>query len=137
LSGNSRNGWTKLVLAVAIAVYLIYFAAAAYTFENLPPIPDKVETFDGELLFTGKDIVDGKHLVQRYGLQDYGSILGFGGYFGVDYTAYSLKFIKDNINTSRDNLVTIVDDNGETVFKVDQGIAAAYNDLQLLQESMD
>ena len=129
MSGNGRNGWAKLVLAVAIAVYLIYFAAAAYTFENLPPVPDQVETLDGKVLFTGKDIVDGKHLVQRYGLQDYGSILGFGGYFGVDYTAYSLKFIKDDINTSKDKLVSITSENGKTIFKVDPGIAKAYNDI--------
>ena len=58
-------------------MYLVYFAATAYTFENLPPVPDLVETLEGKVLSTEKDIIDGKHLVQRYGLQDYGGILGY------------------------------------------------------------
>ena len=92
----ARNGYTRLVLAAAILVYLVYAVMAAYTFANLPPLPEKVVVKDtGETLFTKQDIVEGKWLVQRYGLQDYGSFLGFGGYFGMDYTAYTLKILRD------------------------------------------
>ncbi|ALL01353.1 putative nitric oxide reductase, cytochrome b subunit [Pyrodictium delaneyi] len=90
-----KNGFTKLVLVAAILVYIVYGVMAFYTFQNLPPIPDKVVTETGELLFTGQDVVDGKVLVQRYGLQDYGSFLGFGGYFGMDYTAYTLHILAE------------------------------------------
>ncbi|MCE4611987.1 MAG: nitric-oxide reductase large subunit [Desulfurococcales archaeon] len=88
-----NNNWSRLVLAMSIIVYIFYFAAAAYTFLNLPPIPDKVVTEDGRLLFTADDIVEGKYLSQKYGLYDYGAFLGFGGYFGPDYTAYTLEII--------------------------------------------
>ncbi|BES81615.1 nitric-oxide reductase large subunit [Pyrodictium abyssi] len=90
-----KNGLTKLVLAVAILVYVVYGVMAFYTFQNLPPVPDKVVTSTGETLFTGQDIVEGKALVQHYGLQDYGSFLGFGGYFGMDYTAYTLHILAE------------------------------------------
>lgn len=130
MAGNGRNGWAKLVLTVAIAVYLIYFAAAAYTFQNLPPIPDRVVTTNGDILFTGQDIVEGKHLVQRYGLQDYGSILGFRGYFGVDYTAYSLKFIKNHVgDSSPEELVSISKSDNGIDYTVDPRIGQAYGDI--------
>ena len=40
-------------------------------------------------------------MAQKYGLLDYGSFLGFGGYFGIDYTAYNLKFYVDKIKELR------------------------------------
>ena len=127
VASNGRNGWTLLVLATAILVYVIYFAAAAYTFQHLPPLPDKVQTDDGTVLFTKEDIIEGKRIVQRYGIQDYGSLLGFGGYFGIDYTAYGLKFIKDeadSMGVSKDNIVEISPDG--KLFVVNKSVANAY-----------
>ncbi|MCE4625390.1 MAG: cbb3-type cytochrome c oxidase subunit I [Desulfurococcales archaeon] len=127
MASNGRNGWTLLVLATAILVYVIYFAAAAYTFQHLPPLPDKVQTDDGTVLFTKEDIIEGKRIVQRYGIQDYGSLLGFGGYFGIDYTAYGLKFIKDeadSMGVSKDNIVEISPDG--KLFVVNKSVAYAY-----------
>jgi len=85
--------WGTLVLIAAILVYLVYFAMAYYTFTHMPPIPEKVVTRDGRILFTGDDVKEGKVLAQRYGILDYGSFLGFGGYFGIDYTAYTLAIL--------------------------------------------
>jgi len=135
MAGNGNNGWARLVLAAAILVYVVYFAAAYYTFVNLPPIPEQVVTTDGEVLFTKQDIIEGKYLVQKYGIQDYGSILGFGGYFGMDYTAYTLKFIQMEVEqaklaaptpqpASEAGLIQISEDG--TVFTVSPEVAAAY-----------
>ncbi len=130
-SNNKGNGWARLVLVAAIVVYILYFAGALYTFNSLPPLPDRVETLNGTLLFTKQDIVEGKKLVQRYGLQDYGSFLGFGGYFGVDYTAYTAEMIKesaDHMNTTVNPAsVSIVENNGKTVFKVGPAVEEGYN----------
>ena len=52
-------------------------------------------TKSGQLLFTAQDVIEGKVLAQKYGFLDYGSFLGFGGYFGIDYTAYTMKFYVD------------------------------------------
>lgn len=90
-----ENEFTRLILVAAILVYIVYGVMAFYTFQNLPPILDKAVTETGELLFTSQDVVEGKVLVQRYGLQDYGSFLGFGGYFGMDYTAYTLHILAE------------------------------------------
>ena len=122
---KNGNGWSTLVLAAAILVYIVYFAGAAYTFQNLPPIPDEVRGPSG-VLFTKSDIVEGKALVQRYGLQDYGSILGFGGYMGMDYTAYMLKFIEEAQSESGEASVEQAD-NGR-VFIVSGAVETGYRD---------
>ena len=136
--GKASNGWALLVLAAAVMVYVVYFAAAAYTFKHLPPLPDKVVSENGTVLFTRDDIVEGKWVVQRYGLQDYGSFLGFGGYFGMDYTAYMTKMVADEakslglqpagaeegVDASR--LVRVERRGGETVFVVGDAVARAY-----------
>ncbi len=70
---------------------------APYTFATAPPIPDSVKTEGGMTLFTGDDVVQGKYLFQRYGLMDYGSVEGMGGYFGIDFTSYTLQVAADSI----------------------------------------
>jgi nitric oxide reductase subunit B len=60
-----RNGWTYLVAGVTVLVYIIYIAMAVWTFYNLPPIPDKVVTKSGRLLFTAEGVI-GKILAQKY-----------------------------------------------------------------------
>lgn len=92
-----KNGWTLLVMSVTVLVYVVYLAMAVWTFYNMPPIPERVETKSGALLFTGQDVVEGKVLAQKYGLLDYGSFLGFGGYFGIDYVAYTMKLYVDKV----------------------------------------
>lgn len=61
-----------------------------YTFTHLPPIPNEIVTTNGKVLFTKEQIIQGKYLFQKYGLMDYGSVLGFGGYFGIDFTSYTI-----------------------------------------------
>jgi nitric oxide reductase subunit B len=89
------RSWVYGVLVATVFVYAAYLIGAYYTITHLPPIPSEVVTDSGKLLFTEIDIKEGKYLLQKYGLQDYGSVLGFGGYFGVDYTSYMVKFISE------------------------------------------
>ncbi len=131
MPGNN-NGWALLVLVATIAVYAVYFAGAWYTFTNLPPLPVEVRSVDGELLFTYNDIVEGKRLVQRYGLQDYGSILGFGGYFGMDYTSYVAKIIADRVGEGleagavEDWVVRVEETDAGKVFVLSRAASEAY-----------
>ncbi|MEM0173542.1 MAG: nitric-oxide reductase large subunit [Sulfolobaceae archaeon] len=92
------NIWPNMVLIATIIVYLVYFALAFYTLTHLPPIPTAVVTDKGDVILTGEEVVQGKILMQKYGLFDYGSFWGFGGYMGVDFTALALKIINDSIN---------------------------------------
>lgn len=84
-------------MAATIFVYVVYIALAWYTLSHLPPIPSEVVTQSGQVLFTGQDVVQGKVLMQKYGLFDYGSFWGFGGYMGPEYTAVALQFINASI----------------------------------------
>nr|WP_245522471.1 nitric-oxide reductase large subunit [Vulcanisaeta distributa] len=80
---------------VTILVYVAYGIMAWYTFTHLPPIPAAVVTENGTVLFTYNDVVMGKYYFQKYGLMDYGSILGMGSYFGIDFTSYTLRIYED------------------------------------------
>ncbi|AGJ62028.1 nitric oxide reductase [Saccharolobus islandicus] len=85
--------WSNLVLVATVLVYVVYIALAGYTLTHLPPVPSVVETENGTVLFTGGEVISGKVLMQKYGLFDYGSFWGFGGYYGTDFTALALKVI--------------------------------------------
>jgi nitric oxide reductase subunit B len=52
-----------------------------------PPIPSKVTTTDGQLLFTGETIRDGQNVWQSTGGQEIGTIWGHGAYVAPDWSA--------------------------------------------------
>lgn len=76
-------------LVMGILVYRTYTAAM--------PMPDKVVTESGQVLFTGDDITRGQELYQARGLMQYGSVLGHGAYLGPDYTADYLRMATDDV----------------------------------------
>ncbi|HEX6139799.1 MAG TPA: cbb3-type cytochrome c oxidase subunit I [Candidatus Limnocylindria bacterium] len=82
--------WTLFgVVLVALAI-LVYGTVAVY--RDQPPIPDRVVTTDGEVLYTAADIRAGKELFQREDLMDFGSLYGNGAYFGPDWnTDYLIR----------------------------------------------
>jgi nitric oxide reductase subunit B len=93
---NGKSIWPTVVLVVTILVYAVYGLMTYYTFTHLPPIPYEVITPNGTVLFTREEVIEGKYLFQKYGLMDYGSILGMGGYFGIDFTSYTLRILEDS-----------------------------------------
>src|SRR4029450_11170634 len=54
---------------------------------NAPPIPAKVITTDGRLLFTGDTLPDGQNVWQSTGGQEIGTIWGHGAYVAPDWSA--------------------------------------------------
>src|ERR1051325_1962683 len=54
---------------------------------NGPPIPAKVVTTDGTILFTGETIRDGQNVWQSTGGQEIGTIWGHGAYVAPDWSA--------------------------------------------------
>jgi nitric oxide reductase subunit B len=70
---------------------VVSFAVLGYygyeIYHKAPPIPDKVVTSDGTVLFTGQDIRDGQNVWQSIGGQELGSIWGHGSYQAPDWTA--------------------------------------------------
>ncbi|MCH7872530.1 MAG: nitric-oxide reductase large subunit, partial [Planctomycetes bacterium] len=83
---NYRRLWIALfaVMAGSFAV-LGYYGREIY--RQAPPIPERVVTSAGEVLFTGQDIRDGQNVWQSIGGQELGSIWGHGAYVAPDWSA--------------------------------------------------
>ncbi|MBD3226002.1 MAG: nitric-oxide reductase large subunit, partial [Caldithrix sp.] len=83
---NYRRLWIGLaVVIVASFLVLGYYGTQIYRVK--PPIPDKVVTSNGNVLFSGQDIKDGQNVWQSMGGQEVGSIWGHGSYVAPDWTA--------------------------------------------------
>ncbi|HEX5272674.1 MAG TPA: hypothetical protein VFW33_19390, partial [Gemmataceae bacterium] len=52
-----------------------------------PPIPDRVQTADGRLLFDGETIREGQNVWQSLGGQEIGTVWGHGAYVAPDWSA--------------------------------------------------
>ena len=59
------------------------------------PLPQRVVGPDGQTLFTEQEVTAGQQMFLRRGLQQYGSVMGHGGYLGPDYTAEYLRLSAD------------------------------------------
>ena len=81
---------------VAVLTFLVGFVVLGYLaysiYREQPPIPKRVVTTDGAVVFTYDDIMAGQHIFQKYGLMQLGSIFGHGAYLGPDFTAEYLHF---------------------------------------------
>jgi nitric oxide reductase subunit B len=78
-------------MQAAIATFLVGFAILGYlairVYEEHPPIPGRVVSESGDVLFAAADVRDGQELFLTYGLMQYGSVYGHGAYLGPDFTA--------------------------------------------------
>ncbi len=77
-------GWLAFVIIASFAV-LIFYGVDIY--RKVPPIPEKVVTTEGKVLYTGQDVKDGQNVWQSIGGQTVGSIWGHGAYIAPDWTA--------------------------------------------------
>jgi nitric oxide reductase subunit B len=56
-------------------------------YRQKPPIPSKVETESGDVIFTSQQIKDGQNVWQSIGGQESGTIWGHGAYLAPDWSA--------------------------------------------------
>ncbi len=83
---NYRKLWIALSLVIIISFAILgYFGGRIY--QTMPPIPDRVISEDGTVLFTGEDIKNGQNVWQSIGGQELGSIWGHGAYLAPDWNA--------------------------------------------------
>lgn len=82
--------YKKLWISLGI-VMLVSFAVLGCVgykaISTAPPIPSKVVSADGQLLFTGETIRDGQNVWQSTGGQEIGTIWGHGAYVAPDWSA--------------------------------------------------
>ncbi len=84
--GNYRKLWFTLIGVLIVTFSLLgYYGAEVY--RTAPPIPDKIETAGGEVLYTHDSILDGQTAWQSVGGMQLGSIWGHGAYQAPDWTA--------------------------------------------------
>ena len=91
------KGWVQGVALVFILGFFVMGFLVYRTYTASMPVPDKVVTESGQVLFTGADITRGQELYQARGLHEYGSVVGHGAYLGPDYTADYLRRATDDV----------------------------------------
>ena len=94
---TDRQGLDQGVALVMIFGFFVMGILAYRTYTASMPMPGKVVTQSGDVLFTGDEITRGQELFLARGLQEYGSILGHGAYLGPDYTADYLRMATDDV----------------------------------------
>lgn len=83
---TTRKLWIGFIAVMVISFsILLYFGREIY--KMAPPIPVKVVTPDGKVLFTGQDIKDGQNVWQSLGGQEIGTVWGHGAYIAPDWSA--------------------------------------------------
>ncbi len=83
---SNKTLWIALGVVI-VGSFLVLGGAGYQMISQAPPIPSKVITSDGKLLFTGETIQDGQNVWQSIGGQEIGSIWGHGAYVAPDWTA--------------------------------------------------
>ncbi len=84
------NGEHKLWIGFALVMLLSFGVLGYYGYEiyqESPPVPAKIVTTGGEVVFTGEEIKDGQNIWQSMGGQEVGSVWGHGAYVAPDWTA--------------------------------------------------
>jgi nitric oxide reductase subunit B len=83
---NYRKLWISMgIVIVASFAVLLYYGNDLY--HKMPPIPSKVITADGTVLFTKQEILDGQNVWQSAGGQQMGTVWGHGAYVAPDWSA--------------------------------------------------
>lgn len=91
------RGWLQGVALVMIFSFFVMGILVYRTYTASMPLPEKVVSESGQVVFTGPEVTHGQELFQAKGLQQYGSILGHGAYLGPDYTADYLRRSTDDV----------------------------------------
>jgi nitric oxide reductase subunit B len=81
-----RRYWIALAV-VMIASFAVLGSMGVKMISGAPPIPTRVRTAAGDVLFEGETVRDGQNVWQSLGGQEIGSIWGHGSYVAPDWTA--------------------------------------------------
>ncbi|OZU89051.1 nitric-oxide reductase large subunit [Virgibacillus indicus] len=89
---TTTNGLLKTIVIVTLLLSFTALIVGGYgIFKGQAPTPMEVVTPDREVIMTEDTIKGGQAVFLKYGLMDYGTVLGNGSYMGPDYTAEALK----------------------------------------------
>jgi nitric oxide reductase subunit B len=91
------KGWVQGVALVMVFGFFVMGVLALRTYTDSMPLPVRVTGPGGGVVYTGADVTAGQQTFLRRGLQQYGSVMGHGGYLGPDYTAEYLRISAEHI----------------------------------------
>lgn len=83
---STRKLWLGLIALLAVSFSALLWVGSEIH-RVMPPIPERVVTESGQVVFTKDDIQTGRVVWQSIGGQQLGSIWGHGGYVAPDWTA--------------------------------------------------
>ena len=75
------------LIIVCVTSFSILLSLGSEIYREAPPIPEKVVTSTGEVIFTKEDIQNGQLVWRSMGGHQLGSIWGHGSYVAPDWTA--------------------------------------------------
>ena len=81
--------WTMFAVLLVV-MFGILLLIGGRSFQQAPPLPQQVVMVDGvasSVVFTSRDIHDGRDVWRRLGGMELGSVWGHGGYLAPDWTA--------------------------------------------------
>src|SRR5213080_3713800 len=82
--------YTRLWIGLAFVLVTSFAVLGFFGWDiarQVPPVPARVVTTDGSVVWTGQDIRDGQNVWQSLGGQEVGSIWGHGAYVAPDWSA--------------------------------------------------
>lgn len=97
---SSSIWWRRGLVSILLVefVVLIWVTIGSYYRDSQPPIPEKVISHSGQVIFTGTDIQSGQEVFLQKGLMNNGTIWGHGGYLGPDFSAQYLHNLAIEVN---------------------------------------
>ncbi|MGC5328918.1 nitric-oxide reductase large subunit [Brevibacillus sp. SYSU BS000544] len=95
---GTQNSFLKGTLIFTIIIsFTVLILGGFWIFKDMAPRPLQVVDSKGTVISTQEQIVGGQAVFQKYGLMDYGTVLGHGSYLGPDYTAEALKIYTEGM----------------------------------------
>jgi nitric oxide reductase subunit B len=83
---KTKNLWIGFISVIVLSFTVLgYYGYEIY--HEAPPIPERVITVSGKVLFTAQDIKDGQNVWQSMGGQEVGTVWGHGAYLAPDWSA--------------------------------------------------
>ena len=81
-----RRLWIGFALVVLVSFGILGFVGSRI-YQQAPPVPDRVVTADGAVVFAPGDVARGQDVWRSFGGMELGSIWGHGAYVAPDWTA--------------------------------------------------
>jgi nitric oxide reductase subunit B len=101
---TKKNGLLKSILIFTIfASFSVLLLGGYWIFKEQAPRPLEITNEAGEPILTKETIMGGQAVFQKYGLMDYGTVLGHGSYMGPDYTAEALTVYTEGMQDFKAN----------------------------------